>query len=86
VTEEVLDLSTLSSDEEVKLWMRRKADAKVAGSFLDPMGTSSNEDEEHALPSALRANDIVRIRLATAVTGDIIPGGGQSLAMKVTLG
>jgi hypothetical protein len=48
--------------------MRRKADAKVAGSSLDPMGTSSNEDEEHALPSALRANDIVGIRLASSGT------------------
>lgn len=68
MTEEVLDLNTLSSDSEVNLWLKVNADAKVAGKLSDAMGTLSNEDKEHALPSALRPNDIVGIRLASSGT------------------
>lgn len=66
---ELLDLNTLSSDREVDRWMKANADAKVAEGFSEEMRTSSDEDEEHALPSAaLRPDDIVGIWLASSGT------------------
>lgn len=67
-TEEILDLNTLSSDREVDLWMTRNADAKVADRLSDSMETPSNEDEEHAVQSALQPSDLVGIRLASSGT------------------
>jgi len=68
LTEELLDFNTLSSDDEVNLWMKGNADAKAAGKLSEAMGTPSDEVGEPALPSALRPDDIVGIRLASSGT------------------
>ncbi|ERF75021.1 hypothetical protein EPUS_08835 [Endocarpon pusillum Z07020] len=68
LTEELLDFNTLPSDEEVRRWMKRNADAKVSDRVSDSMGTFSNKHEEHAVQSALQPNDLVGIRLASSGT------------------
>ncbi len=63
-TEDLLDLSTLSSDKEVNLGMKNNADAKASDRPSDLTATSSTKQEEHAVQSALQPSDLVGIRLA----------------------
>lgn len=66
LTDELLDLHTLSSDSEVNLWMKTKdAHVKAMDRLSEGlMNASSNENTTQDLPSTLRPSDVVGIRLA----------------------